>query len=154
MGKEVDGQNNGYKITYIGTAYDKLAYSSNLCVEHDDGGRISEYGYGYYYGADENVDNEKITFSNLATSDDTFNTEVKQELERQMPHIQFFPYTTRTDESSDYIYLKSNDSPNGNITLTLDNKTKSYSLIFRLSLRMLFTSIQNLLQMKQVHKSI
>lgn len=125
--KEVDGQNNGYKITYIGTAYDKLAYSSNLCVEHDDGGRISEYGYGYYYGADENVDNEKITFSNLATSDDTFNTEVKQELERQMPHIQFFPYTTRTDESSDYIYLKSNDSPNGNITLTLDNKTKSYS---------------------------
>ena len=48
--KEVDGQNDGYKITYIGTAYDKLAYSSNFCVEHDDGGRISEYGYGYYYG--------------------------------------------------------------------------------------------------------
>lgn len=125
--KEVDGQNDGYKITYIGTAYDKLAYSSNLCVEHDDGGRISEYGYGYYYGADENVDNESIMFTNLATSRNVFNTEVKQELQRQMPHIQFFPYTTRTDESSDYIYLKSNDSPNGNITLTLDNKTKSYS---------------------------
>lgn len=124
--KEVDGQNDGYKITYIGTAYDKLAYSSNLCVEHDDGGRVSEYGYGYYYGADENVDNEKITFSNLATSKKVFNTEVKQELERQMPHIQFFPYTTRTDTGSDYIYLV-NDSPNGNITLTLDNQTKSYS---------------------------
>lgn len=124
--KEVDGQNDGYKITYIGTAYDKLAYSSNLCVEHDDSGRISEYGYGYYYGADENVDNEKITFSNLATSKKVFNTEVKQELERQMPHIQFFPYTTRTDTGSDYIYL-ANDSPNGNITLTLDNQTKSYS---------------------------
>lgn len=125
--KEVDGQNDGYKITYIGTAYDKLAYSSNLCVEHDDGGRISEYGYGYYYGADEIVDNEKITFTNLATSKKVFNTEVKQELERQMPHIQFFPYTTRTNTGSDYIYLDSNDSPNGNITLTLDNKTKSYS---------------------------
>lgn len=124
--KEVDGQNDGYKITYIGTAYDKLAYSSNLCVEHDDSGRISEYGYGYYYGADENVDNEKRTFSNLATSGNTFNTEVKQELERQMPHIQFFPYTTRTDTGSDYIYL-ANDSPNGNITLTLDNQNKSYS---------------------------
>ena len=124
--KEVDGQNNGYKITYIGTAYDKLAYSSNLCVEHDDGGRISEYGYGYYYGADENVDNEKITFNNIAYSDKTFNTEVKQELERQMPHIRFFPYTTRTDTGSDYIYL-ANDSPNGNITLTLDNQNKSYS---------------------------
>lgn len=124
--KEVDGQNNGYKITYIGTAYDKLAYSSNLCVEHDDGGRISEYGYGYYYGADENVDNEKITFNNIAYSDKTFNTEVKQELERQMPHIRFFPYTTRTDTGSDYIYLP-NDSPNGNITLTLDNQNKSYS---------------------------
>lgn len=124
--KEVDGQNNGYKITYIGTAYDKLAYSSNLCVEHDDGGRISEYGYGYYYGADENVDNEKITFNNIAYSDKTFNTEVKQELERQMPHIRFFPYTTRTDTGSDYIYL-ANDSPNGNITLTLDNQKMSYS---------------------------
>lgn len=125
--KEVDGQNDGYKITYIGTAYDKLAFSSNLCIEHDDGGRISEYGYGYYYGADENVDNEKITFTNLATSKNVFNTEVKQELERQMPHIQFFPYTTRTNTGSDYIYLDSNDSSNGNITLTLDNKTKSYS---------------------------
>lgn len=124
--KEVDGQNDGYKITYIGTAYDKLAYSSNLCVEHDDSGRISEYGYGYYYGADENVDNEKITFSNIATSKKVFNTEVKQELERQMPHIRFFPYTTRTDTGSDYIYL-ANDSPNGNITLTLDNQNKSYS---------------------------
>lgn len=125
--KEVDGQNDGYKITYIGTAYDKLAYSSNQCVEHDDGGRISEYGYGYYYGADENVDNEKITFTNLATSKNVFNTKVKQELERQMPHIRFFPYTTRTDTGSDYIYLKSDDSPNGNITLTLDNQKKSYS---------------------------
>ena len=124
--KEVDGQNDGYKITYIGTAYDKLSYSSNLCVEHDDSGRISEYGYGYYYGADENVDNEKITFNNIAYSDKTFNTEVKQELERQMPHIRFFPYTTRTDTGSDYIYL-ANDSPNGNITLTLDNQNKSYS---------------------------
>lgn len=125
--KEIDGQNDGYKITYIGTAYDKLAYSSNLCVEHDDGGRISEYGYGYYYGADENVDNESIMFTNLATSGNVFNTEVKHELERQMPHIQFFPYTTRTDTGSDYIYLKSDDSPNGNITLTLDNQKKSYS---------------------------
>lgn len=125
--KEVDGQNNGYKITYIGTAYDKLTYSSNLCVEHDDGGRISEYGYGYYYGADENVDNESVIFTNLATSKNVFNTEVKQELERQMPHIQFFPYTTRTDEGSDFIYLDSDSSPNGNITLTLDNKRKSYS---------------------------
>lgn len=125
--KEVDGQNDGYKITYIGTAYDKLAYSSNLCVERDDGGRISEYGYGYYYGADENVDNESVIFTNLATSKNVYNTEVKQELERQMPHIQFFPYTTRTDEGSDYIYLDSDSSPNGNITLTLDNKTKSYS---------------------------
>lgn len=124
--KEVDGQNDGYKITYIGTAYDKLAYSSNLCVEHDDGGRISEYGYGYYYGADENVDNESIMFTNLSTSGNVFNTEVKQELERQMPHIQFFPYTTRTDTGSDYIYL-ANDSPNGNITLTLDNQKMSYS---------------------------
>ena len=117
---EEDGANNGYKITYIGSSYGNLAYSSNLCTQHDDGGVITEYGYGFYYGKDVNVKNETQTFTNLNYSDGKYNETVKTQLERQMPHIQFFPYTTTTDTSKSYIYLDGNE-PNGSIKLSLMN---------------------------------
>lgn len=121
---EEQGQNNGYKITYIGSSYGKLAYSSNLCTQHDDGGVITEYGYGFYYGKGVDITNENQTFTNLNYSNGKYNERVKDQLERQMPHIQFFPFTTRTNEDSDYIYLKSS-SPNGTVKLTLNNNTSN-----------------------------
>lgn len=121
---EEQGQNNGYKITYIGSSYGKLAYSSNLCTQHDDGGVITEYGYGFYYGKGVDITNENQTFTNLNYSNGKYNERVKEQLERQMPHIQFFPFTTRTNEDSDYIYLKSS-SPNGTVKLTLNNNTSN-----------------------------
>ena len=54
---EEGGANNGYHFSYIG--YTQDAQSSNdtlhrvsdstLCEQHDDGGKIRQYGYGYYY---------------------------------------------------------------------------------------------------------
>lgn len=117
---EEDGANNGYKITYIGSSYGNLAYSSNLCTQHDDGGVITEYGYGFYYGKDANVDNEIQEFTNLNYSKGKYNKTVKSQLERQMPHIQFFPFTTTTDKNDSYIYLEGNE-PNGSIKLSLMN---------------------------------
>lgn len=119
---EEQGQNNGYKITYIGSSYGKIAYSSNLCTEHDDGGVITEYGYGFYYGYDVDINKESQTFTNLKYSDGRYNTEVKHVLERQMPYMQFFPFTTTTNNNSDYIYLDG-DKPNGVVKLTLNNNT-------------------------------
>lgn len=119
---EEQGQNNGYKITYIGSSYGKLAYSSNLCTEHDDGGVITEYGYGFYYGYDVDINNESQTFTNLIYSDGKYNTKAKTALERQMPYMQFFPFTTTTDKGADYIYLEG-DKPNGVVKLTLNNNT-------------------------------
>ena len=123
---EEQGQNNGYKITYIGSSYGDLAYSSNLCTQHDDGGVITEYGYGFYYGKGVDITTETQKFTNLVSSS-SINTDVKAELERQMPHIQFYPYTTTTDTSKSYIYLKG-EEPNGNIELTLGDETYNFTI--------------------------
>lgn len=123
---EEQGQNNGYKITYIGSSYGNLAYSSNLCTQHDDGGVITEYGYGFYYGKGVDITTETQKFTNLVSSS-SINTDVKAELERQMPHIQFYPYTTTTDTSKSYIYLKG-EEPNGNIELTLGDETYNFTI--------------------------
>ena len=54
---EEGGANDGYHFSYIGykassqdptSVLDKVG-DSTLCTRHDDGGRITEYGYGYYY---------------------------------------------------------------------------------------------------------
>ena len=56
---EVGGANEGYHFSYIGykpngensiSALDRVQ-DSTLCTRHDDGGRITEYGYGYYYSS-------------------------------------------------------------------------------------------------------
>lgn len=120
------GQNNGYKITFIGSSYGNLAYSSNLCTQHDDGGVITEYGYGFYYGKGVDINKETQTFTNLEYSS-SINTDVKAELEHQMPHIQFYPYTTTTDTSKSYIYLKGG-KPDGNIELTLDGEKYNFTI--------------------------
>ena len=124
---EEQGQNNGYKITYIGSSYGNLAYSSNLCTQHDDGGVITEYGYGFYYGKGIDITEETQRFTNLNYSNGIYNVTVKSELERQMPHIQFFPFTTTTDNNKSYIYLKG-EKPNGNIELTLDGETYNFTI--------------------------
>lgn len=124
---EEQGQNNGYKITYIGSSYGNLAYSSNLCTQHDDGGVITEYGYGFYYGKGIDITEEIQRFTNLNYSNGIYNVTVKSELERQMPHIQFFPFTTTTDNNKSYIYLKG-EKPNGNIELTLDGETYNFTI--------------------------
>ena len=123
---EEQGQNNGYKITFIGSSYGNLAYSSNLCTQHDDGGVITEYGYGFYYGKGVDINTETQKFTDLEYSS-SINTDVKAELERQMPHIQFYPYTTTTDKSKSYIYLKG-EEPNGNIELTLRDETYNFTI--------------------------
>lgn len=43
---ETEGTNNGYHFTYLGTANGESLGGTSLCNAHDDGGIISEYGYG------------------------------------------------------------------------------------------------------------
>ena len=129
---EEKGKNDGYKITYIGSSNGSIMFSSNICNEHDDDGVITEYGYGYYCGEDDK-NSVSAEFTNLTRStngtEDKVNQEVKEALENQIPNIKFFPFTTRTDNGQDFIYLGTNDSKaNGQITLKQGGKSYKFTI--------------------------
>ena len=127
--KEENGQNNGYKITYVGTNYGEINYHSTLCESHDDGGEITEYGYGYYVGEDYDDDNLKIsTNDDIEMSDNNnINVNAKNAFESQIEGVHFYPHTTRYSTTGDYIYL-SGEGSNGTITLTKDDETYTFNI--------------------------
>ena len=46
--KEEGGANSGYHFSYIGFTENTRKTGSSLCTAHDDGGKITDFGYGYY----------------------------------------------------------------------------------------------------------
>lgn len=46
--KEEGGANSGYHFSYIGFTENTRKAGSSLCTAHDDGGKITDFGYGYY----------------------------------------------------------------------------------------------------------
>lgn len=161
--KEVDGRNNGYHFTFLGTAEEtegdkksgktgaddetitvtdkngkqiKLKYlkGTSLCNAHDDGGVISEYGYGFYvmkgFGSKTKVEthglamsgaysedsiNGKYTFTEYGdsgTGEFVINEAARIGLQSQLEGYDIYPYTTRMPDEVDsekedksYIYL-------------------------------------------------
>lgn len=124
--KEEGGSNDGYRLTFIGTKEVPGApqAGTTLCNAHDDGGVITEYGYGYYLASTEDgtatrpeantiqiAPNISLTTQNIkiGTSE---NKIAKDALEKQMPGYHFYPYTTRLPSQTtagtegDYLYLE------------------------------------------------
>ena len=126
--REQYGSNNGYHLTYIGTVEGMDDSGSTLCYAHDDGGIVTEYGYGFYV----HVDGEsqvKVTTEGLAMSIDqsegtpgTYNRTVAAALKREIAQYTFYPYTTKVSDSGDYIYLDNGEERFGTITLTFTNE--------------------------------
>ncbi len=129
--KETSGNNNGYKISYIGidVALKQVEQESTLCTAHDDGGVIEEYGYGYY--TSEDLENVTVNYDSLKVGDGV-NEEAQRSLQQQLSGFRFYPYTTKTD-GDDYIYLEGTGT-NGQITLTqTDTDNTPYSYTFTIS---------------------
>ena len=129
--KETSGNNNGYKISYIGidVASLQVEQESTLCTAHDDGGVIEEYGYGYY--TSEDLENVSVNYDSLRVGAGV-NEEAQRSLQQQLSGFHFYPYTTKTD-GDDYIYLEGTGT-NGQITLTqTDTHGKPYSYTFTIS---------------------
>ncbi len=134
--KESGGQNDGYKITYIGGSNGLLQYDSTLCTVHDDGGYIEEYGYGYYVMEGEenevtlNVDDKGgLIFGGVYTSAQT-------KLQEQIKGFKFYPYLS-SHNSSNNISLKTGYSDTyGTISLTYTSKkdsSKNQTLTYRIA---------------------
>ncbi len=121
---EENGQNNGYKITYIGSENGAVKYQSTVCDSHDDGGVITEFGYGYYVGEDYDSEVSYSTSSISMSDNNNVNQNAKVALEAQMPGILFYPHTTSVSDSGDHIYLTDNGA---NGVITLKDKEREYT---------------------------
>ncbi|MCR5097864.1 MAG: InlB B-repeat-containing protein [Lachnospiraceae bacterium] len=134
---EEKGSNNGYHITYVGVDVtdnkDDVTNGSTLCTAHDDGGIITEFGYGYYIKDDiGTVTINSGESTGIRYSGSNYNTDVSEALKTQMGGYDFYPYTTRYANSGDYIYLDNGEERYGIWSLNYSGKPgKSY--VFKLT---------------------
>lgn len=144
--KEEGGANSGYHFSYIGFTENTRKTGSSLCTAHDDGGRITDFGYGYYYKNGTGEGNlEGNPEWNLTPSDnfardgknsevlDGKNIEAEAALAKQVTGYTFTCY--QTDGKNGLRLLaetKSNGSytlaANGTWTLKQNGKTYTYAV--------------------------
>ena len=128
--KEEGGANSGYHFSYIGFTGTARKEGSSLCTAHDDGGKITDFGYGYYC---------KDKTSGKLTPSDNFVLEGKNDaaekaLAKQVPGYTFTCYRTdgkdglqlsaETKSNSDSFTL----AANGTWTLQQNGKPYTYAV--------------------------
>ena len=124
---EDSGSNSGYHFSYVGTSQGNEISSANndilkgdsLCEEHDDGGVVTHYGYGYFYANSNNLE----TLLSAVNFNEGFmrvaeNAEAGEALGKQMPGYTFVAYETGEDK----MYLIGNNA-NGIWQLDYGNGT-------------------------------
>lgn len=87
------GGNAGYHLSYIGTDNGEAFSGSTLCVQHNDSGVVTEYGYGYFFKPGGLTDTVRLDVSAncyLGAANPT----AASALEAQMPDYRFVAYTT------------------------------------------------------------
>lgn len=118
---EEGGANDGYHFSYIGykassqdptSVLDKVG-DSTLCTRHDDDGRITEYGYGYYY-ATGSAEPDPTMYCFQAG--DSENAQASENLTNQLDGVTVVAYTTapaigisRSSDTSCYMKMTAND---------------------------------------------
>lgn len=124
---EDSGSNSGYHFSYVGTSQGNEISSANndilkgdsLCEEHDDGGVVTHYGYGYFYA---NSNNLKTLLSAVYFNENFMsvaeNAKAGEALGKQMPGYTFVAYETGEDK----MYLIDNKA-NGAWQLKYGNGT-------------------------------
>lgn len=149
--KEEGGSNDGYHFSFIGFedgAQQKA--DSSLCEAHDDGGKITDYGYGYYWKDTEKKPELKAALSPLSGVHDsgtfalgTASTgktagSAAAELEKQVPGYNFVTY--QTGEGAGKMHLLSSKTANGQWTLTQEDTGSDTKLTFRFLLNPFFAN--------------
>ena len=158
--KEEGGSNDGYHFSFIGFengAQQKA--DSSLCEAHDDGGKITDYGYGYYWKDTGNRPELKAALSPLNKVNDsgtfalgTASTgktagSAAAELEKQVPGYRFVTY--QTGEGADQMRLLSSKTANGQWTLTQEDQSGA-KLTFRFLLNPFFANSYSYVDEKDV----
>ena len=159
--KEEGGSNDGYHFSFIGFedgAQQKA--DSSLCEAHDDGGKITDYGYGYYWKdtgnrpeleaalSPLNKVNDSGTFALGAKSTGKTAGSAAAELEKQVPGYNFVTY--QTGEGADQMRLLSSKTANGQWTLTQEDTGSNTKLTFRFLLNPFFANSYSYVDEKDV----
>lgn len=113
------GGNAGYHLSYIGTDNGVAFSGSTLCVQHNDSGVVTEYGYGYFFKPGGLTDTVRLDVSAncyLGAANPT----AASALEAQMPDYRFVAYTTGS------MYLTTMDT-NCTWTLRYQGASAQYS---------------------------
>lgn len=87
------GGNAGYHLSYIGTEEGNRFSGSTLCVQHNDSGVVTEYGYGYFYKKDSAATGVTLSASPSCHLG-AVNEAAASALKAQMPEYEFVAYTT------------------------------------------------------------
>lgn len=125
------GGNAGYHLSYIGTDNGVAFSGSTLCVQHNDSGVVTEYGYGYFFkpgGLTDTVQLDVSANCYLGAANST----AASALEAQMPEYEFVAYTTGAGKATDTeftgaMYLTGEET-NCTWTLTYGGATNIYTL--------------------------
>lgn len=119
---EEGGANSGYHFSYIGFTGANRKTGSSLCTAHDDGGRITAYGYGYY----EKEKTGKVTPPppGGALKLEGERTDVAEALAKQVSGYNFTCY--QTGEKG--LRMKSSTDANGTWTLKQGDHTYTYAV--------------------------
>ena len=86
------GGNAGYHLSYIGTDNGVAFSGSTLCVQHNDSGVVTEYGYGYFFKPGGLTDTVRLDVSANCYLG-AANSTAASALEAQMPDYRFVAYT-------------------------------------------------------------
>ena len=149
--KEEGGSNDGYHFSFIGFEDGvQQKADSSLCEAHDDGGKITDYGYGYYWKDTGNRPELKAalfplsgvydsgTFALGTASTGKTAGSAAAELEKQVPGYNFVTY--QTGEGADQMRLLSSKTANGQWTLTQKDTGSNTKLTFRFLLNPFFAN--------------
>lgn len=125
------GGNAGYHLSYIGTDNGVAFSGSTLCVQHNDSGVVTEYGYGYFFKPGDLTDTVQLSVSancHLGAA----NATAAIALEAQMPDYRFVAYTTGVSAATDTtytgaMYLTTMDA-NCTWTLRYQNASAQYTV--------------------------
>lgn len=152
---EDSGSNSGYHFSYVGTSQGNEISSANndilkgdsLCEEHDDGGVVTHYGYGYFYA---NSNNLKTSLSAVNFNEDFMrvaeNAKAGEALGKQMPGYTFVAYETGEDK----MYLTGN---NANGTWQLDYGSGTDATVYAYTVNPFFANSMSLNNSKVQNKT-
>ena len=128
---EVGGTNEGYHFYLVDE--DNMTFNT-LCTSHDDGGVITEYGYGYYRLG--TLPESKPQFNNVSVLETYRNEAAEQDLSGQFSDSYAFVLYNTSDafqDSPNGLYVTGS---NAYATATYEGKTYSFSPFFGAALQM------------------